>query len=259
MRVRDDRLRRPIKARLGRLARTGATGAVYALARHPSSKSHWFLRLSHSDNLFQPFPETAPDRYPRIFDFARAHLADAPEPQILSFGCSTGEEVFSLRRYFPRAAIRGLDINPLHIAICRARRRSAGDAAMLFAVASSAEQEPAGMYDAIFCMAVFRHGDLSFSGAHRCEHLITFDAFERTVSGLARCLKDGGLLAIRHANFRLCDTALAERFRPVFRVEQPPFHPQAPLFGPDNRRLDVPFYGDVVFEKLREPDGPASD
>ncbi len=233
-----------------RLANRGPAAAGYALLRNPASKSHWFLRLARSDNLFQPSSETAPDRYPRIFKFVQQRLGDSAEVRILSFGCSTGEEVFSLRRYFPRAAIRGLDVNPLHIAICRGRRRAAGDGQVSFAVAGSAAREPAGTYDAVFCMAVFRHRDLSFSDAHRCDHLITFDAFERTVGGLARCLKDGGLLAIRHANFRFCDTATAERFRPVFSADEPPFHPQAPLFGPDNRRVEEPFYPDVVFEKL---------
>jgi SAM-dependent methyltransferase len=249
---------RPIRARLKQLAKAGPTGVAYDFARNPRSKSHRFLRLAQTDNLFQPVSETAPNRYPRIFRFVQERLEDSGELRVLSFGCSTGEEVFSLRRYFPRAEIRGLDINPLHIAICRGRRRSAGDRRLSFAVAGSADQEQAAMYDAIFCMAVFRHGGLSFSDARRCDHLITFDAFERTISGLARCLKDGGLLAIRHANFRLCDTASAECFRPVFRVEEPRFHPQAPLFGPDNRRLDEPFYPDVVFEKLGGPSNPTA-
>src|SRR5581483_6848361 len=65
---------------------------------------------------FQPFNDTQPDRYPAIFRFVQARLGAETPAAILSFGCATGEEVFSLRRYFPRATIKGVDINPGNIA-----------------------------------------------------------------------------------------------------------------------------------------------
>src|SRR5690348_1435173 len=65
---------------------------------------------------FQPFNDTQPDRYPVIFKFVQARLGAETPAAILSFGCATGEEVFSLRRYFPRATIKGIDINPGNVA-----------------------------------------------------------------------------------------------------------------------------------------------
>jgi hypothetical protein len=46
------------------------------------------------------------------------------------------------------------------------------DAAMSFEFASSTEAEPAAVYDAIFAMAVLRHGSLGPPGVTRCDHLI---------------------------------------------------------------------------------------
>jgi hypothetical protein len=121
---------------------------------------------------------------------------------------------------------------------------------MSFVAAGSVEHEPSGSYDAVFCMAVLRHGALSNSTVQSCDHCITFEAFDRTVSGLAGCVKPGGLLVIQNSNFRFCDASASDRFRPVFSVDNGFFHPGLPLFGSDNRRLDVPSYQDVVFEKL---------
>jgi hypothetical protein len=45
-------------------------------------------------------------------------------------------------------------------------------------------------------MAVFRHGDLGGDHPESCSHRITFEAFEATVTDLARCLKPGGYLVI---------------------------------------------------------------
>src|SRR5665213_1447179 len=72
---------------------------------------------------FQPYNHTLWDRYPWLFRFAAARLGDVKNLCILSFGCSRGEEVFSLRNYFPAATIKGIDIDPRNIACCQARAR----------------------------------------------------------------------------------------------------------------------------------------
>lgn len=227
------------------------------LVRNRHARSYWCLRLLRPDNLFQPSFQTSPDRYPEIFSFVREQVEDDPGVRLLSFGCSTGEEVFSLREYFPTAQIRGLDINPLNIAVCRRRRRRAGDRRVSFAVAGSVERERTASYDAIYCMAVLRHGDLTKSGALRCDHRLTFDAFERTVAGLARCVKHGGLLIIHYSNFRFCDSVVSPDFEPVLSLHDGYSDPRAPLFGRDNVRLNVPSYDDVVFRKVRAGGRPS--
>jgi hypothetical protein len=117
-----------------------------------------------------------------------------------------------------------------------------------FARASSCAGEPAASFDVIFCMAVLRDGRLTADPRPDCSRFIRFAEFERAVGDLHRCLKPGGLLAVRHANFRVRDTAWAECLEPVFTLPagtQPP----SPTYGPDNHLLTDPGDLEVVFRK----------
>ncbi|HXC54846.1 MAG TPA: class I SAM-dependent methyltransferase [Rhizomicrobium sp.] len=224
-------------------------GRAWRFVSDPAYRSVVALALRRPGNLFQPYGTTGEDRYPVVFAAARSALAGSAPLRLLSFGCATGEEVATLSRYFPGAFVKGLDINPRSIAACRARFAGVADCA--FAVADTAAGEPAGTYDAVFCMAVLRHGDLAGANAQRCDHLIRFADFERTVADFARCLKVGGLLALRHSNFRFADTAAAASFELLLEAPRlaSPASVGTPQYGPDNRRLpDAPLEG-VLFRK----------
>lgn len=202
--------------------------------------------------LFQPFATTAMDRYPRLFTFARDRLGDGPDRCILSFGCSTGEEVFSLRRYFPQALIRGIDINPRNITRARASLRHLGDDRLSFSIAASAAEEGIGSHDAVFAMAVFRHGELG-DFPPTCSHLLHFAAFEQSLVELSACLKPGGLLFLRHANFRFQDTRPARQFDLLL---ERPRNPQTPLYGRDEALLpSQPALEGVAWRKCAGPIG----
>lgn len=231
--------KRPLLVRLVNALRLVATD-------HHFRNVLW-LRLVRPKGIFQPSNSTRPNRYPKIFGFVQSQLGADSEIRILSFGCSTGEEVFSLRRYFPRAAIKGIDINSANIAICRKRLRDANDPRISFAAAASTADEPEDFYDAIFCMAVLRHGQLALPGTNRCDHLLRFEDFAAAVKDFSRCLKPGGLLVIRHSNFRLHDAPAGAEFETLLRLQSAE---KTPLFGPDNRRLEGERYPDSVFRKL---------
>ena len=194
---------------------------------------------------FQPYPHTLPDRYPWLFDFAAAALDGAQAPRLLSFGCSRGDEVFSLRRRFPGALIKGLDIDPRNIAACQAR---SNDDRLCFAAASNTRGEPSGHYDAIFCLAVLCHGDLTVTRAGRSEPLLRFADFERTVADLARCVKPGGLLFLHTTNFRFCDTAAASGFDTVLEARPEQLAPDV-LYDRDGRLMPGERYLPVGFRK----------
>ena len=200
------------------------------------------------EGRFQPYPHTLPDRYPWLFNFARTALEGVAAPRLLSFGCSRGDEVFSLRRYLPAASIKGLDIDPANIAACATRSRLEGDDRMAFEARSTTLAEPAGHYDAIFCLAVLCHGDLTVAGAQGSDPLMRFDDFERTVADFARCLKPGGLLFLHTTNFRFCDTRAAAAFETVLEAEPAQMAPDV-LFGPDNRLMPGERYCAVGFRK----------
>lgn len=221
---------------------------LFRLVKSTESRNVALLMLRPPKGLYQPYGTTSDDRYPEIFEFVRKEIGDGPDVHILSIGCSTGEEVFSLRRYFPEAEITGTDINPFNIAVCKWRRLRTRDGRIQFSVASSAESAPAGSYDAIFAMAVFRHGDLNCSPPPaRCDHCIHFDDFEQSAADSSRALKPGGMLIIQHAMFRFADTAAAAGFAPIFSIQS---SAPGPFYGRDERLLENTDYQEVVFRKL---------
>ncbi len=197
---------------------------------------------------FQPYPHTLPDRYPWLFGFARDALQDIAEPRLLSFGCSRGDEVFSLRRYLPGALIKGIDIDPGNIETCTARQAREGDERLSFEAGASTLAEPWGSYDAIFCLAVLCHGDLTVTGARRSDPLMRFEDFARTVAAFARCLKPGGLLFLHTTNFRFDDTPTAAAFDVVLQARPEQMAPDV-LFDSSNRLIPGERYYPVGFRK----------
>jgi SAM-dependent methyltransferase len=197
---------------------------------------------------FQPYPHTLPDRYPWLFDFAATALGGVACPRLLSFGCSRGDEVVSLRRRFPHAAIKGIDIDPRNIAACIQKLRALEDDRLSFETGSNTRNEPSGHYDAIFCLAVLCHGDLTVGRAQRSEPLLRFADFERTVADMARCLAPGGVLFLHTTNFRFCDTAVAGGFDVVLQARPDQMAPDV-LFDRQGRLMPGERYLPVGFRK----------
>ncbi len=225
--------------------------ALRRLATEPRYISEWTMRLWRPSGAFQPFNHTVPNRYPVIFRLAAEAVSGTVAPRILSFGCSVGDELFSLRSYFPDAFITGIDINRWNVALCRIRLARARDRRLRVAVGSSTVNEAAESYDAIFCMAVLRHGALGADGVERSDPLLSFADFARQTSDFARCLRPGGLLVLRHSNFRFSDTPASAEFDVVARVPHRAGGARTPLFGPDNRRLPDAVDEEVIFRKRR--------
>ena len=200
---------------------------------------------------FQPYPHTLPDRYPWLFDFAAAALVGVAAPRLLSFGCSRGDEVLALRQRFPDARIKGIDIDPTNIATCIARSRALNDDGLCFQAASGTGDEPSGHYDAIFCLAVLCHGDLTVTRARHSGALMRFADFERSVSDFARCLTPGGLLFLHTTNFRFADTAAAGGFEIVLQARPEQMAPDL-LFDREGRLLPGECYFPVGFRKRSE-------
>ena len=218
-------------------------------ARSADFRSVVVLRWRKPESLFQPFTDTFPDRYPQLFRFVREQVGDAPSHRILSFGCSTGDEVFTLRRYFPLSTVKGIDINPRNIRVARRRLNELHDPKVVLEVANSTVGEPSNRYHAVFCMSVFRHGGLGESGIdNRCDHLIRFEDFERATSDIARCIVPGGLLLIGQSNFRFGDARSSKDFDVVFQIDGTA-DKRTPMFDRDNRFLPETGYGAVGFRK----------
>lgn len=225
-------------ARRGREALRDAYYAMYRRFRRPLPGE------------YQTYSYTRPDRYPWLFEFAASQLGSRQPLNILSFGCSRGDEVFSLRRYFPAAALKGIDVNRRNIARCLTRVRAEEAANMTFTNAADTTGETTESYDAIFCLAVLVSGDLTTSGAQRCEPVFHFERFDRQIADFARCLKPGGLLILHTTNFRFCDTAAAGDFTVVLEADPAHLAPDV-LFDRDNRLMpgERERYRAVAFQK----------
>jgi SAM-dependent methyltransferase len=218
------------------------------LSFNPQLRSMWRLQRDPQSLMLQPSPLTSPDRYPALFAFVQTQLSGVTGPNILSYGCSTGDEVFSLRRYFPGGQIKGIDINPASLKICRKRLAKSPDSRIRFSCAASPAGEATGQYDAIFCMAVLRHGFLQENMPERCDPPIGFTAAAALVGDLARCLRPGGYIVMQNCHFRFADMPTAQEFDVAWSDHARP-RANYPLYGPDNMRLDVPPYIDAIFRK----------
>jgi hypothetical protein len=213
--------------------------AVKRIAAEPSSE------------LLQPSDLTWTHRYPELFAALAERLAGIAEPQILSFGCATGEEVFTLRELFPAAHITGLEINPRSVAKAERRlARQGGDARIRFVCAGSPTPEDAGRFDAVLALAVLRHGDLQQLKPESCSELLPFAKVDRTISALAGCVRPGGYLAIWHSHFRFADMAASSDFG-VDWSDAAGARKNSPLYGPDDRRLALDGYAEAIFRKHR--------
>jgi SAM-dependent methyltransferase len=233
-----------------------------ALARIGQSIRRTIEKLNHRarrpiPGRFQAYDHTLPDRYPWLFEFARSSVADGATTRLLSFGCSRGDEVFSLRKYFPAAAIKGIDIDPRNIALCVARLPSAESQAISFAAAGTTKEEVSGSYDAIFCLAVLCLGDLTNSGAQCCNPHLYFQDFDRIVADFARCLKPGGILVLHTSNFRFCDSSVAGGFDVVLEADSAQLAADV-LFDRDNKLMNGVRYHPVAFRK-RNPEAAPAD
>lgn len=186
-----------------------------------------WTRLVRPGEIHQTTPFTRPERYPELFDLA-ARLAPGAR-RILSFGCSTGEELIALRRRFPESEIVGAEINPRSRRI--AQRRVADDLRTHVVDPSAAE----GWFDVIFALAVLQREPhkLAAMGVENLSAHYPYHRFDVAVGRLAEILRDGGLLCVANAQYRIEDSSIAARLEAV--ADSPALAGR--LFAPDGRPL----------------------
>ena len=204
----------------------------------------WFSR----NNLHQRVTFTANNRYPLVFKKCTEYFASRNniDPKILSFGCSTGEEVFSLGDYFPQAKIIGVDINSWCIRQCKKKSRNPN---FSFYNRKSRNFENLEDLDAIFCMAVFQRTENRTSPDNRIAKGHTFEQFESEIEFLDQKLKVGGLFIIDHSDFSFADTSCAINYKP-FDFEQNQLLRRRPLYNKSNQKIADEQTNYRVFEKV---------
>lgn len=206
------------------------------------------LRRRAPAGLLQPFPDTFEDRYPEVFAALADRLRSIERPRVLSFGCSDGAELRSLRRYLPQAELIGIDLNPRALGRAQARLAKQPDASMRYCLAGDTSDEPRESFDAILALAVLRHGELEAIGPADCTAVLPFAQVAVALADLDTRLKPGGWLAVWHAHFRVRDAPATA----AYEAETLPFSTSDPLdllYGSDNLRLEGVTSTEVLFRK----------
>lgn len=213
---------------LSRLSKTknylkrSAAGRYFLSAIYPAWVGYRILTSARYRSIFkasylpvngqrQVSTYTQADRYPDVFSACADFLGRESVSRILSFGCSTGEEVATLGSYMPKSEIVGLDINHWCIHQCK---KKYNDPRFSFLVYTETEFEELGTFDAVFAMAVLQRVENRSNGVMTAERY-TFDEFTNDVGKLAARVKRGGLLIIDHADFSFGETTVAAAFEPL--------------------------------------------
>lgn len=208
----------------------------------PNYRSIIRLRLFNRQQVHQTSSTTLLNRYPILFAACHDYLHNrSPETQeplnILSFGCSTGEEVLSLRQYFPNARIVGAEINRRSLAICRSHPV---DDKISFIYSSPEEIGKHGPYDAIFCMAVMQRKplDTARKGIRSLKRIYPFERFQEQIERLDPLVRPGGLLIVHFSQYNVQDTSIAGRYEPLGDYNQDDY--QSPIFDRNSDIIDPP-------------------
>jgi len=158
------------------------------------------LQQRNDTNLFREL---------RVLRSAQKRLTiTRPGPlRILSFGCSIGDELVTLRCLFPDAEIVGCDIDPANLAKAAA---SAGNAAHVVR-SDEATLRSLAPFDLITAMSVLCRNPKpqNFTTA------FPFTRFDETTGLLAELLAPGGLLALVNTSYRFRDSSAFSAFDPV--------------------------------------------
>ena len=154
---------------------------------------------------------TSYNRYPHIFRFVKSLSHSNDNLKILSFGCSTGEECFSIRSYFPYAQITGADINVDNLK--KAIKRNS-DSKTQFVISEVDLLKSKGPFDIIFAMSVLCRWE-DTKDLENCASVYPFSKFESTINDLYSILKHDGLLIVYNANFIIEETNVSKFLMPL--------------------------------------------
>jgi SAM-dependent methyltransferase len=214
---------------------------VVDVVRHLLSsegRARLWTRFVHRREVHQTSPDTSEERYPELFDFAARVMPNAA--RILSFGCSTGEELAALRRRFPVAEIVGVEINPRSRRIA-ARRMKADQRSTVVAPGGLV-----GSFDLVFALAVLQREPhkIEETSVEDLTPYYPFARFDAAVRLLAGIVRPGGLLCVANTHYRVEDSSSATILSVLAKSPVTP----GPLFGPDGRRMSSAAAG-TIFQR----------
>ena len=212
-------------------------------------RSILLLQLLNHKNVHQTTPLTYMNRYPTIFLACHDYFHGKQDLKILSYGCSTGEEVLTLREYFPNAHIVGAEINKHSLAICR---KLPVDEKITFEYSKLSEIKKHGHFDVIFCMAVLQRKPhyIAAKGITSLKKIYPFEKFERQIIELDELIKPKGLLVLHFTQYSLSDTTVFSKYKSLGNHNQNNYI--SPLFDKNSNLVKNPVPLNTVYIKLNK-------
>ena len=180
-------------------------------------------------------------RYPLVFGYAYyLHaMGFLPRvPRILSFGCSTGEELLSLRHYFPTAHLLGCDVHldAMHLA----RQATASDPRTTVFESTASNLHRHGPFDAIFANSVLC---VNTPNAATVRRDLPFSRFEDLLCEVAGHLAPEGVMFIVNPSYQ---PDHSQEFRRIARPVRSHFVPMG--YVPRYTRDGEPMLGRRVVD-----------
>ncbi|MBC8128196.1 MAG: class I SAM-dependent methyltransferase [Gloeobacteraceae cyanobacterium ES-bin-144] len=169
--------------------------------------------------MFQKITSTDFNRYPGIFRTVSAVMKaqhgielNGSRMRILSFGCSAGHEMQSIRCYFPDAQIFGCDVNKE--VLYKAKKALSSDRLAHVFVSNEENIVANGPYDIIFAMSVFCQYPESKKLAN-IENLFPFSRFQKLAGLLCDNLISEGIFCLMNSNYLFRHSSMSSRFIPI--------------------------------------------
>lgn len=202
-------------------------------------------------NLFNPGYNqisnfTTSNRYPELFQLSSELYKNKKDIKILSYGCSTGEECFSLRDYFPDAFIFGVDINKKNLEKARKNNNSENTE---FDYSNREIIQKHGPYDMILAMSVFCRWPAS-RYYQDLKRLYPFRKFENNIKLLNGVLKPGGLFLLTNSNYLFTDTECSGKYE-TLAVPVDIEADLVPKFNRKGKRIPWENYREFVYKKSK--------
>ena len=188
------------------------------------------LKIFRKQSFHQTTTSTILDRYPEVFYSCCGYFENKAKLKILSFGCSTGEEVITLRKYFKEATIIGAEINKSCLKICLKRNL---DDKIKFIHSTTKGIKENGPYDAIFCMAVMQRTPHYIRDANikYLKDRYPFYKFDEQLVILDQFLNKDGLFIVHYTQYQFDESTIACRYKPYDNVTQ--MYYNFPVFNKD--------------------------
>lgn len=187
---------------------------------------------------------TAYNRYPIIFNEC-SKLSDEKNLNILSFGCSTGEEILTLKEiYFPFSEIYGVEINEENIKACYNKIEK--KYIMNYDQFLTDDKK----FDFIFAMSCLCKWEDTYH-TESSQKIYPFQNFEFITKVLDSKLKTNGFIVIYNSNYIFEDTCIFTKYEKISNslINESGF---VHKFNKNNEKIYNCNYNGVIFRKFSD-------